>query len=93
MSPRPEQLNTRDVTHPMKGHPGYQGDDIDYCAEIVRQVDSHAKLLFDVIMWLSNGDGSAASASTLMARRSRGWSSRAVNWTKTRDHYPGDAYC
>ena len=29
-----EQLNTRDTSHPMKGHPGYQGDDIDYCAEI-----------------------------------------------------------
>ena len=44
-----EQLNTRDDSHPMKGHPGYQGDDMDYCAEIVRQVDSpHAKLLFDV---------------------------------------------
>jgi len=24
-----EQLNTRDDSHPMKGHPGYQGDDID----------------------------------------------------------------
>jgi hydroxypyruvate isomerase len=53
-----EQLNTRDVTHPMKGHPGYQGDDIDYCAEIVRQVDSpHAKLLFDVYhVAIMNGD-------------------------------------
>ena len=35
-----EQLNTRDASHPMKGHPGYQGDCIDYCAEIIRQVDS-----------------------------------------------------
>jgi sugar phosphate isomerase/epimerase len=44
-----EQLNTRDDSHPMKGHPGYQGDSIDYCAEIVRQVGSpNAKLLFDV---------------------------------------------
>jgi sugar phosphate isomerase/epimerase len=44
-----EHLNTRDSSHPMKGHPGYQGDDIDICAEIVRQVDSdHAKLLFDI---------------------------------------------
>ncbi len=53
-----EQLNTRDVSHPMKGHPGYQGDDIDYCAEIVRQVDSpHAKLLFDVYhVAIMNGD-------------------------------------
>jgi sugar phosphate isomerase/epimerase len=53
-----EQLNTRDVSHPMKGHPGYQGDSIDYCAEIVRQVDSpHAKLLFDVYhVAIMNGD-------------------------------------
>ncbi len=53
-----EQLNTRDVSHPMKGHPGYQGDDIDYCAEILRQVDSpHAKLLFDVYhVAIMNGD-------------------------------------
>ena len=53
-----EQLNTRDDSHPMKGHPGYQGDDIDYCAEIVRQVDSpHAKLLFDVYhVAIMNGD-------------------------------------
>jgi sugar phosphate isomerase/epimerase len=44
-----EHLNTRDTTDPMKGHPGYQGNDIDICAEIVRQVDSeHAKLLFDI---------------------------------------------
>ena len=53
-----EQLNTRDSSHPMKGHSGYQGDDIDYCAEIVRQVDSpHAKLLFDVYhVAIMNGD-------------------------------------
>jgi len=53
-----EQLNTRETTHPMKGHPGYQGDDIDYCAEIVRQVGSpFAKLLFDVYhVSIMNGD-------------------------------------
>jgi hydroxypyruvate isomerase len=53
-----EQLNTRDDSHPMKGHPGYQGDDIDYCAEIIRRVDSpHAKLLFDVYhVAIMNGD-------------------------------------
>jgi len=53
-----EQLNTRDDSHPMKGHPGYQGDDIDYCAEIVRQVGSpHAKLLFDIYhVAIMNGD-------------------------------------
>ena len=44
-----EHLNTRDDTHPMKGHPGYQGDDLDYVASIVRRVDSPAvKLLFDI---------------------------------------------
>ncbi len=53
-----EQLNTREDSHPMKGHPGYQGDDIDYCAEIVRRVNSaHAKLLFDVYhVAIMNGD-------------------------------------
>jgi len=44
-----EHLNTRDGSHPMKGHPGYQGDDIDYVAEIVRRVGSpRVKLLFDI---------------------------------------------
>lgn len=44
-----EMLNTRDDTHPMKGHPGYQGDDLEYCAEIVDRVGSkHFRLLFDV---------------------------------------------
>jgi hydroxypyruvate isomerase len=33
----------------MKGHPGYQGDDVDFCAEIVRKVGSRSvRLLFDV---------------------------------------------
>jgi hydroxypyruvate isomerase len=33
----------------MKGHPGYQGDDLDYLAKIVRAVGSpRMKLLFDV---------------------------------------------
>lgn len=44
-----EMLNTRDDTHPMKGHPGYQGDDCDYCIEIIKQVGSpNLKLLFDI---------------------------------------------
>lgn len=53
-----EHLNTRDDSHPMKGHPGYQGDDIDYCAEIVRAAGSpRAKLLFDVYhVAIMNGD-------------------------------------
>ncbi|OWK43328.1 TIM barrel protein [Fimbriiglobus ruber] len=44
-----EHLNTRDDTHPMKGHPGYQGDDVDYCAAILRKVGSpRVKMLFDI---------------------------------------------
>ncbi len=44
-----EMLNTRDDTHPMKGHPGYQGNHLEYCVEILRQVgSSHVKLLFDI---------------------------------------------
>jgi hydroxypyruvate isomerase len=44
-----EHLNTRDDSDPMKGHPGYQGDDLDFCAEIIRKVGSpRVKLLFDI---------------------------------------------
>jgi hydroxypyruvate isomerase len=44
-----EHLNTRDDTHPMKGHPGYQGDDLDYVADILRKVGSpRVRLLFDI---------------------------------------------
>jgi hydroxypyruvate isomerase len=44
-----EQLNTRDDSHPMKGHPGYQGDDLEYVAAILRRVGSpRVKLLFDI---------------------------------------------
>ncbi|MBY0513822.1 MAG: TIM barrel protein [Gemmataceae bacterium] len=44
-----EHLNTRDGSDPMKGHPGYQGDDLDWCAEVVRTVGSpRVKLLFDI---------------------------------------------
>jgi hydroxypyruvate isomerase len=44
-----EHLNTRDDSHPMKGHPGYQGDDLDWMAGIVRKVGSpRLKLLFDI---------------------------------------------
>jgi hypothetical protein len=28
-----EHLNSRDSTHPMKGHPGYFGDHVDFCVE------------------------------------------------------------
>lgn len=44
-----EHLNTRDHSHPMKGHPGYQGDDLDWLAGIIRKVGSkRVKLLFDI---------------------------------------------
>jgi len=44
-----EHLNTRDGSHPMKGHPGYQGDDLDWVAGILRKVGSpRVKLLFDI---------------------------------------------
>ena len=44
-----EHLNTRDNSHPMKGHPGYQGDDLDYLADIIRRVGSpRVQLLFDI---------------------------------------------
>jgi hydroxypyruvate isomerase len=44
-----EMLNTRDSSHPMKGHPGYQGDHCDYCIDILQRVGSpHLKLLFDI---------------------------------------------
>lgn len=44
-----EHLNSRDDSHPMKGHPGYQGDDLDFVVEILRKVGSpRVKLLFDI---------------------------------------------
>ncbi|QDU37536.1 Hydroxypyruvate isomerase [Maioricimonas rarisocia] len=53
-----EHLNTRDDTHPMKGHPGYQGDDVDDVADMLRRVDSpRVKLLFDIYhVQIMNGD-------------------------------------
>jgi len=44
-----EILNSRVTDHPMKGHPGYQGDHVDYCMEIIRKVGSpRLGLLFDI---------------------------------------------
>jgi hydroxypyruvate isomerase len=53
-----EHLNTRDASHPMKGHPGYFGDDVDFCVELIRRVDSpRMKLLFDIYhVQIMNGD-------------------------------------
>ncbi len=53
-----EHLNTRDDTHPMKGHPGYFGDDVDFCIDLIKRVDSpNMKLLFDIYhVQIMNGD-------------------------------------
>lgn len=53
-----EMLNTRDDTHPMKGHPGYQGNDTEYCIDIIKAVGSpRLKLLFDIYhVQVMNGD-------------------------------------
>jgi hydroxypyruvate isomerase len=53
-----EHLNTRDDTHPMKGHPGYFGDDVDHCVEMIKAVGSpRMKLLFDIYhVQIMNGD-------------------------------------
>ncbi|MBI2946935.1 MAG: TIM barrel protein, partial [Verrucomicrobia bacterium] len=53
-----EHLNSRDNTHPMKGHPGYFGDNVDFCVELIQRVDSpNMKLLFDIYhVQIMNGD-------------------------------------
>jgi hydroxypyruvate isomerase len=44
-----EMLNSRVSDHPMKGHPGYQGDHVEYCIDILKAVSSpRLKLLFDI---------------------------------------------
>ena len=53
-----EHLNSRDDTHPMKGHPGYFGDDVDLCVDLIKRVGSpNMKLLFDIYhVQVMNGD-------------------------------------
>ena len=53
-----EHLNSRDDSHPMKGHPGYFGDDVDFCIELIYRVGSeNFKLLFDIYhVSVMNGD-------------------------------------
>lgn len=53
-----EHLNSRDDTHPMKGHPGYFGDDVDLCIDLLKRAASpRMKLLFDVYhVQVMNGD-------------------------------------
>lgn len=44
-----EHLNSRDNSHPMKGHPGYFGDDVELCVELIQKMDSpNFRLLFDI---------------------------------------------
>lgn len=53
-----EHLNSRDASHPMKGHPGYFGDDVDFCVRLIERVGSpNFKLLFDIYhVSIMNGD-------------------------------------
>jgi hydroxypyruvate isomerase len=53
-----EHLNSRDSSHPMKGHPGYFGDDVDFCVELIKRVGSaNFRLLFDIYhVSIMNGD-------------------------------------
>jgi len=53
-----EHLNSRDGSHPMKGHPGYFGDDVERCIELIKRVGSpRFKLLFDIYhVQIMNGD-------------------------------------
>jgi len=53
-----EHLNSRDSSHPMKGHPGYFGDDVEFCVRLIERVGSpHLKLLFDIYhVSIMNGD-------------------------------------
>lgn len=53
-----EHLNSKDDSHPMKGHPGYWGDDVELCADLVQEVDSPSfQLLFDIYhVQIMNGD-------------------------------------
>lgn len=51
-------LNPDGSVHPMKGHPGYWGDDIHQCADLVSAMGSDKfKLLFDIYhVQIMNGD-------------------------------------
>lgn len=53
-----EHLNSRDGSKPMMGHPGYFGDDVDFCLDLVKRIGSpNFKLLFDIYhVQIMNGD-------------------------------------
>ncbi len=53
-----EHLNSRDSSKPMMGHPGYFGDDVEFCIDLIKQIGSpNFKLLFDIYhVQIMNGD-------------------------------------
>ena len=53
-----EHLNSRDGSKPMMGHPGYFGDDVEFCIDLIKQIGSpNFKLLFDIYhVQIMNGD-------------------------------------
>jgi hydroxypyruvate isomerase len=53
-----EHLNSRATEGKMTGHPGYFGDDVDFCVDLIKRVGSNNfKLLFDIYhVEIMNGD-------------------------------------
>ena len=53
-----EHLNSRATEGKMTGHPGYFGDDVDFCIDLIKRVGSkNFKLLFDIYhVEIMNGD-------------------------------------
>ena len=53
-----EHLNSRDGTGFMRGHPGYFGDDVEFCVDLINKMGSpNFKLLFDIYhVQIMNGD-------------------------------------
>lgn len=53
-----EHLNSRDGTGWMRGHPGYFGDDVEFCVDLINKIGSpNFKLLFDIYhVQIMNGD-------------------------------------
>ena len=84
-----EHLNSRDDSHPMKGHPGYQGDDLDYVAAIIRKVGSpYVKLLFDIYhVQVMHGDviRRLEQTRTSSATYTRRAAQAAASWTTPRN--------
>lgn len=53
-----EHLNSRDGSGKMTGHPGYFGDNVDFCVELIKRIGSpNFRLLFDIYhVAIMNGD-------------------------------------